>query len=173
MYVFAAFNSNPFDDIRTGRVFVSPPQFFVAFVSVASADNSSTKLDTFIPRVITHSLKRRPAGFYDLSNSRAHRPEQPGQFIMPSCSRESALNYGPAGHTAVPDSSIHLFLFHASVTPPIRQRQIFQRIQILSPSISFAFFVPYKRKSIRERIIASRSNATDYYVETTALDIHQ
>lgn len=30
----------------------------MAFVSVASADNSSTKLDTFIPRVITHSFKK-------------------------------------------------------------------------------------------------------------------
>lgn len=39
-------------------------------------------------------------------------------------------------------------------------------------SSCIACFVTYKGKSIRERIMAGRSNATDYYVETTALDIH-
>lgn len=143
----------------------------MALVYVASADNSSTKLDTFIPRVITHSLKRSPQGS---TTSRTRERIAPNSRASLSCHhapREPALNYGPAGHTAVPDSldsPISLPCECYSPDPATSDRS-------KDPDLIFlhiAFFVTHKRKSIRERIMVGRSNATDYYVETTALDIH-
>lgn len=168
----SAFNTNLFDDIRTGRPFVSPSYiFFLAFVSVASVDNSSTKLDTFIPRVITHSLKRGPQSSM---TSRTRERIAPNSRASLSChlARESSLWI--MGPRATPRSStppIHLFLLAASLFSRSRRRQFFQK----DPDPIFfyiAFFVTYKRKSIKERIMAGGTDATDYYVKTTALDIH-
>lgn len=142
----------------------------MAFVSVVSADNSSTKLDTFIPRVITHSLKRRPAGFYDLSNCASASPRIAGPVyhaIMLKRVRFELWARGPHRGPRLFDSSISLPCERYSPDPTTSD------LSKDPDFISFyAFFIVYKRKSIRERIIASRSNATDYYVETTALDIH-
>jgi len=90
---------------------------------------------------------------------------------MPSCPREPALNYGPAGRTAGPrllDSPISLPCECYSPDPTTsnlsKERDLI--------SLYITFFLTYKGKSISERIMVGRSNATDYYVETTALDIH-
>lgn len=108
---------------------------FVAFVPVTSVDNSSTKLDTFIPRVITHSLKRSPQGSMT-SRTREHiAPNSRASLSCHHAREESTLNYGPHRGRRLLDSPISLSC--ECVTFPIWQRQTsFQRIQILSPSTS-------------------------------------